>query len=309
MARIYDRDNIQYAPMIQQAIANSRAAGEKRAQYQKNKYDIANQLVQAGGRTLQSYASDDQDNEGWASYIMTGDRSALEAARNRAQQQQMQEAQFAQQQAMQEAQQAHAKDLQEKQIASTEKIAAMNKSTQQAYDLYEAEKNLTQWKLRKADEAAKGHDTRYIDAEITKITSKFPSLADKGLEGEAPDPRGTVEYKIARYKNRDARNSSSDELKSFIHEMEGFNTPESAAQLSRLEEEYNRRVRMEESQEAFKNDVAYFNKTGILTPYLEQLRYTYRSTNGGWQLIDPKGKLVYGAIAPKNNSKPKGPID
>lgn len=140
MARIYDRDNIQYAPMIQQAIANSRAAGEKRAQYQKNKYDIANQLVQAGGRTLQSYASDDPDNEGWTSYILTGDRSALEAARNRAQQQQMQEAQFAQQKAMQEAQQAHALDLQAKQIASTEKIAEMNRATQKAYDDLEAEK-------------------------------------------------------------------------------------------------------------------------------------------------------------------------
>ena len=309
MARIYDRDNIQYAPMIQQAIANSRAAGEKRAQYQKNKYDIANQLVQAGGRTLQSYASEDPDNEGWTSYIMTGDRSALEAARNRAQQQQMQEAQFAQQKAMQEDQQAQALKLQEKQIQSTEKIAAMNKSTQQAYDLYEAEKNLTQWKLRKADEAAKGHDTRYIEAEIKKIVSKFPSLADKELEGEAPDPRSTVEYKIARYKNRDAGNSSSEELKSFIEEMDDFNTPESAAQLSRLEEEYNRRVKMEENQEALKNDMAYFRKTGNLTPYLEKLGYTYKSTNGGWQLIDPNGKRVYGNVAPKNNNKPKGPID
>lgn len=139
MARIYDRDNIQYAPMIQQAIANSRAAGEKRAQYQKNKYDIANQIVQAVGRTLQSSASDDPDNEGWASYIMTGDRSALEAARNRAQQQAMQEAQFDQQQQMQEDQQKHALDLQAKQIASTEKIAEMNRSTQRAYDDLEAE--------------------------------------------------------------------------------------------------------------------------------------------------------------------------
>lgn len=140
MARIYDRDNIQYAPMIQQAIANSRAAGEKRAQYQKNKYDIANQLVQAGGRTLQSYASEDPDNEGWTSYILTGDRSALEAARNRAQQQKMQEAQFAQQQQMQEDQQKHALDLQAKQIASTKEIAEMNRATQKAYDAFESEK-------------------------------------------------------------------------------------------------------------------------------------------------------------------------
>lgn len=310
MARIYDRDNIQYAPMIQQAIANSRAAGEKRAQYQKNKYDIANQLVQAGGRTLQSYASDDPDNEGWTSYIMTGDRSALEAARNRAQQQAMQEAQFAQQQQMQEDQQKHALALQEKQIASTEKIAAMNKSTQQAYDLYEAEKNLTQWKLRKADEAAKGHDTRYIDAEINKIESKFPSLKSNELQGEAADPRGTVEYKINRYKNRDAGNSTSAELDGMIEEIEQFNTPESAAQLSRLEEEKEKRVRMEQSKAAIEADIKRYQQTGQVSDYLLSLGYYSQSAGSERsQLYGPNGKPVYGKTAKKKNGTPNDPID
>lgn len=309
MARIYDRDNIQYAPMIQQAIANSRAAGEKRAQYQKNKYDIANQLVQAGGRTLQSYASDDPDNEGWTSYILTGDRSALEAARNRAQQEQMQEAQFAQQKEMQKAQQKHAEDLQAKQIASTEKIAAMNKSTQQAYDLYEAEKNLTQWKLRKADEAAKGHDTRYIDAEITKIVSKFPSLADKELEGKAPDPRSTVEYKIGRYGDKDASNSTYAELERMIYEVGKFNTPESAKLLSKLEEERDKRKRLEDSKAATEYDIKRYQETGEISDYLLSQGYYSQSAGSERSQLMKNGKPVYGKTAKKKNGTPNDPID
>ena len=309
MARIYDRDNIQYAPMIQQAIANSRAAGEKRAQYQKNKYDIANQLVQAGGRTLQSYASEDPDNEGWTSYIMTGDRSALEAARNRAQQQQMQEAQFAQQQAMQEDQQKHALDLQEKQIASTEKIAEMNKNTQQAYDLYEAEKNLTQWKLRKADEAAKGHDTRFIDAEINKIVSKFPSLADKEPEGKAPDPRNTVEYKIGRYGDKDASNSTYAELERMIYEVGKFNTPESANLLSKLEEERDKRKRLEDTKAAVEYDLDRYEKTGVISDFLQSLGYYQESVGSDKYQLMHNGKKVYGRTSKKPNGKPSKPKD
>lgn len=291
MARIYNRDNINYSGLIGQAIQNA----NQTSQLYANKYQPWNTMGQGVGQVGEKL-----QQEGWKEWGAQ-QNDARERAKLEAQQQ------------FQAEQNELNRDLQwELNEANNENawmIANLNKNTQNAYDLYEAEKNLTQWKLRKSDEAAKGHDTRAIDAEITKITRRFPSLADQAPTGPAPDPRGTVEYKISRYKDRDAGNSSSSELEGFIKEMEQFSTPESAAQLSRLEGELERRTKMETTQEAIKNDTAYFQRTGNLSPYLQQLGYTYKSTNGGWQLYDPKGKPVYGKIAAKNNKKPKNPID
>lgn len=291
MARIYNRDNINYSGMIGQAIQNA----NQTSQLYANKWQPGSTMGQALGK-----AGENLQQAGWNEWS-----AQQNDARARAKLLAEQEFQAEQNKKNRELQW----DLNQANKENALEIARMNKSTQNAYDLYEAEKNLTQWKLRKADEAAKGHDTRAIDAEITKITRKYPSLADQALTGEAPDPRGTVEYKISRYKDRDAGNSSSSELEGFIKEMEQFSTPESAAQLSRLEGELERRTKMETTQEAIKNDTAYFQNTGNLSPYLQQLGYTYKSTNGGWQLYDPKGKPVYGKIAAKNNKKPKNPID
>ena len=291
MARIYNRDNINYSGLIGQAIQNA----NQTSQLYANKWQPGSTMGQALGK-----AGENLQQAGWNEWS-----AQQNDARARAKLLAEQEFQAEQNKKNRELQW----DLNQANKENALEIARMNKSTQNAYDLYEAEKNLTQWKLRKADEAAKGHDTRAIDAEITKITRKYPSLADQALTGEAPDPRGTVEYKISRYKDRDAGNSSSSELEGFIKEMEQFSTPESAAQLSRLEGELERRTKMETTQEAIKNDTAYFQNTGNLSPYLQQLGYTYKSTNGGWQLYDPKGKPVYGKIAAKNNKKPKNPID
>lgn len=291
MARIYNRDNVNYSGLIGQAIQNA----NQTSQLYANKWQHGSTMGQALGQ-----AGEKLQQAGWKEWGAEQNQ-AREMAKLQAQQD------------FQAQQNELNRDLQwninQENLKNAKDIALINKNTQNAYDLYEAEKNLTQWKLRKSEEAAKGHDTRGIDAEIQKITRRFPSLADQAPAGEAPDPRGTVEYKISRYKNRDAGNSSSEELQKFIADMEKFNTPESAAQLSRLEEEYEKRARMETSQEAIKNDTAYFRKTGVLTPYLQQLGYTYKSTNGGWQLIDPKGKPVYGKIAPKSGGKSKDPID
>lgn len=291
MARIYNRDNINYSGLIGQAIQNANQTSQLYANKWLQPGTTMGQGVRDVGNKLQE--------SGWTEW-----GAQQEDARARAKLQAQQDFQAEQNELNRDLQW----DINEANLQNAKEIALINKNTQNAYDLLEAEKNLTKWKLIKSDEAAKGHDTRAIDAEITKITKKFPSLADQPLTGEAPDPRGTVEYKISRYKDRDAGNSSSSELEGFIKEMEQFNTPESAAQLSRLEGELERRRKMETTQEAIKNDTAYFKKTGILSPYLQQLGYTYKSTNGGWQLYDPKGKPVYGKIAPNNNKKPKDPI-
>lgn len=291
MARIYNRDNINYSGLIGQAIQNA----NQTSQLYANKWQPGSTMGQALGQ-----AGEKLQQAGWNEWSAQQDD-----ARARAKLEAEQQFQAEQNELNRDLQW----DLNQANNENALTIARINKNTQNAYDLYEAEKNLTQWKLRKADEAAKGHDTRAIDAEITKITRRFPTLADQAPTGPAPDPRGTVEYKISRYKDRDAGNSSSSELEGFIKEMEQFSTPESAAQLSRLEGELERRTKMETTQEAIKNDTAYFQKTGNLSPYLQQLGYTYKSTNGGWQLYDPKGKPVYGKIAAKNNKKPKNPID
>lgn len=164
MAGIYKRDNIQYAPMIQNAIANAKETGATRAKYSKNQYDIAADLARAGARTAESYFSDDPDREGWASYIMSGDRSALEAARARAKQKEAQDAQFAQQEKMQKAQQEFQKEqaaknfgqqliMNEINAENARKLANIQKETQAAYNRDEWQK---QYSIATADyDAAK----------------------------------------------------------------------------------------------------------------------------------------------------------
>lgn len=279
MARIYDRDNIQYAPMIQQAIANSRAAGEKRAQYQKNKFDIANQLVQAGGRTLQSYASDDPDNEGWTSYILTGDRSALEAARNRAQQQQMQEAQFAQQEAMQKAQQKHAEDLQAKQIASTEKIAEMNRATQKAYDdldaenKYEAAVTNYQYAVTALSKDPNNDELKrakaLAEANLDLWTKRTGRGSQQPAETEVPEDNGGLENKteanLAKPGSGEWNDKAREEAMSHANKIQDKNARASAIDL--IEKKGPTKEDKERAEAAEKKAAEdYFNKYGKSKP-------------------------------------------
>lgn len=291
MARIYNRDNINYSGLIGQAIQNA----NQTSQLYANKYQPWNTMGQGLGQVGEKL-----QQEGWkewgAQQNDARDRAKLEA-----------------QQQFQAEQNELNRDLQwELNEANNEnawRIANLNKNTQNAYDLYEAEKNLTQWKLRKSDEAAKGHDTRAIDAEIQKITRRFPSLADQAPTGPAPDPRGTVEYKISRYKSRDAGNSTSAELDGMIEEMEQFNTPESAAQLSRLEEEKEKRVKMEESKAAIQADIKRYQQTGQVSDYLLSLGYYSQSAGSERSQLYLNGKPVYGKTAKKKNGTPNDPID
>lgn len=176
MAGIYNRDNIQYAPMIQNAIANAKETGATRAKYSKNQYDIAADLARAGARTAEGYFSDDPDRAGWASYIISGDRSALEAARARAQQKAAQDAQFAQQEKMQKAQQQFQREQAAKNFGQQMIMGDIN--TKNAIELAKAQKKIQDEYNR--DEWQKQYSIATADYDSAKSDlRKDPNNIDK----------------------------------------------------------------------------------------------------------------------------------
>lgn len=122
---IYERDNLQLAEAINNALARRQAAVDRHNARAEKIGDSIKGLIGMGSRFTESYGSD-ADSTSRGAYVLTGDRSGIEAALAAKRQRETQEAILARQQAFQDEQRAKQQSWQSAEKAldrlSTEKM-------------------------------------------------------------------------------------------------------------------------------------------------------------------------------------------
>lgn len=100
---IYERDNLQLAEAINNALAHRQAAVDRHNDRAEKIGDSIKGLIGMGSRFAESYGSD-SDSTSRGAYVLTGDRSGIEAALAAKRQREAQDAMLARQQAFQDEQ-------------------------------------------------------------------------------------------------------------------------------------------------------------------------------------------------------------
>lgn len=122
---IYERDNLQLAEAINNALARRQAAVDRHNARAEKIGDSIKGLIGMGSRFAESYGTD-ADSTSRGTYVLTGDRTGIEAALAAKRQRETQEAILARQQAFQDEQRIKQQDWQSAEKAldrlSTEKM-------------------------------------------------------------------------------------------------------------------------------------------------------------------------------------------
>ena len=108
---IYERDNLQLAEAINNALAHRQAAVDRHNARAEKIGSSIKELIGMGSRFAESYGSD-ADSTSRGTYVLTGDRTGIEAALAAKRQREAQEAMLARQQAFQDEQRMKQQDWQ-----------------------------------------------------------------------------------------------------------------------------------------------------------------------------------------------------
>jgi hypothetical protein len=175
---------------------------------------------------------------------------------------------------------------------NAQELAKQNKSQQSEYNLSKARETLGQLAITRDTLKGQGKDYRTVDNQINSLIERYPEL--QMPESPKYDATKSVDYKLAKYNPINSKSTRSDDIANAIDDLKQFDTPEAAKRIAELEQEYDKRVKYEESAAYVKDLIKAFNvNTGDLDPDLANLGYkSLHGVGGKFKLVNPNGKVV-----------------
>lgn len=221
---------------------------------------------------------------GWASYIVNNDRGMLDK---------YQDAERAWYNKLID--QAHAKEL-----------AKAQRQEQREHNLNSARDTLAKLQVMKDNARQQGHDYRDIDVQIASIYRDYPELSIKEEVTKEYDPRKSVEFVIADVEDID-ENNTQEEIKEAIDKVSKYYTPESIKVLNKLDKSLAKRIKKEESQDTYNNEINSWINGGDTTKYLYNLGLETQFAGDKERLVNKKtGRVVAERLRnrPRPTSRP-----
>ena len=208
---------------------------------------------------------------GWSSYIVNNDRGMLDK---------YQDAERAWYNKLID--QAHAKEL-----------AKSQRQEQREYNLNSARDTLAKLQIMKDNALNQGHDTREIDLQMASLYRDYPELSIKTEDiKEEYDPRTDVEYVLADVEDIDD-NNTQDEIKEAQQKVAKYKTPAAVRTLNKLDKALAKRIKKEESQDTYNNEINSWINGGDTTKYLYNLGLETQFAGDKERLINKKtGRVV-----------------
>lgn len=207
---------------------------------------------------------------GWGSYIVNNDRGMLDK---------YQDAERAWYNKLID--QAHAKEL-----------AKAQRQEQREHNLNSARDTLAKLQVMKDNARQQGHDYRDIDVQIASIYRDYPELSIKEEVTKEYDPRKSVEYVLADVEDINEYNTQ-EEIKEAMDRVSKYYTPESIKVLNKLDKSLAKRIKKEESQDTYNNEINSWINGGDTTKYLYNLGLETQFAGDKERLVNKKtGKVV-----------------
>lgn len=219
---------------------------------------------------------------GWASYIVNNDRGLLDK--------------------YQEAERAWYNKLKDQEHAKA--LAKSQRQEQREYNLNSARDTLAKLQIMKDNTQQQGHDTRDIDVQIASIYRDYPELSIKEEVTNKYDPRQSVEYVIADVEDID-ENNTQEEIKEALERISKYKTPESIKVLNKLDKALAKRIKKEESQDTYNNEINSWINGGDTTKYLYNLGFETQFAGDKERLVNKKsGRVVAERLRNRNRPTP-----
>lgn len=207
---------------------------------------------------------------GWSSYIVNNDRGMLDK---------YQDAERAWYNKM--ADQAHAKEL-----------AKAQRQEQREHNLNSARDTLAKLQVMRNNAEQQGHDYRDIDVQIASIYRDYPELKVQEEVTKEYDPRKSVEYVLADVEDIN-ENNTPEEIQEAIDKVSKYKTPESIKVLNKLDKSLAKRIKKEESQDTYNNEINSWINGGDTTKYLYNLGLETQFAGDKERLVNKKtGRIV-----------------
>lgn len=208
---------------------------------------------------------------GWSSYIVNNDRGMLDK--------------------YQDAERAWYNKLKDQEHAK--ELAKTQRQEQREHNLNSARDTLAKLQVMKDNAQQQGHDTRDIDVQMASIYRDYPELSIKEEEvTKEYDPRTSVEYVLADVEEIDD-NNTQEEIKEAIDKVSKFKTPESIKVLNKLDKSLAKRIKKEESQDTYNNEINSWINGGDTTKYLYNLGLETQFAGDKERLVNKKtGRVV-----------------
>lgn len=213
---------------------------------------------------------------GWASYIANNDRGLLDK--------------------YQDAERAWYNKMKDQEHAKV--LANDQRQEQRAINLNSARDTLAKLQIMKDNAQQQGHDTRDIDVQIASVYRDYPELNVKESTSEEYDPRNSVEYVLADVEDID-ENNTQEEIKEAIDKVSKYKTPESIKVLNKLDKSLAKRIKKEESQDVYNNEINSWINGGDTTKYLYNLGLETQFAGDKERLVNKKTNKVV-AERPRN---------
>lgn len=254
------------------------------------KADIAK--VQAEIAQRKTY-SQPQTRVGWATYMIDNDRGMLDkyADAERAYNNMLM-------------QQEHAKAMQQEQLKQAKELAALQRQEQSAINLNTARDTLAKLQLMKENLAAQGHDTREVDLQIAALRRDNPALTTEVITEEY-DPTKTVEYVLADVDDIDT-NNTQDEINAARERVAKYRTPEAIKVLNKLDKTLAARIKKEEGQEKYNDELQAWQNGAATSAYLYNLGLETQFAGDKERLVNKKTDKVV-AERPRTSKPPRKP--
>lgn len=219
---------------------------------------------------------------GWSSYIVNNDRGMLDK--------------------YQDAERAWYNKLKDQEHAK--ELANAQRQEQRAINLNSARDTLAKLQVMKDNARQQGHDYRDIDVQMASIYRDYPELAIKEEVTKEYDPRTSVEYVLADVEEID-ENNTQEEIKEAIDKVSKFKTPESIKVLNKLDKSLAKRIKKEESQDTYNNEINSWINGGDTTKYLYNLGLETQFAGDKERLVNKKtGRVVAERLRNRPTSRP-----
>ena len=221
---------------------------------------------------------------GWSSYIVNNDRGMLDK--------------------YQDAERAWYNKLKDQEHAK--ELAKTQRQEQREYNLNSARDTLAKLQIMKDNAQQQGHDTRDIDVQMASIYRDYPELSIKEEEEVTKeyDPRTSVEYVLADVEDIN-ENNTQEEIKEAIDKVSKYKTPESIKVLNKLDKSLAKRIKKEESQDTYNNEINSWINGGDTTKYLYNLGLETQFAGDKERLVNKKtGRVVAERLRNRPTSRP-----
>lgn len=219
---------------------------------------------------------------GWSSYIVNNDRGMLDK--------------------YQDAERAWYNKLKDQEHAK--ELANAQRQEQREHNLNSARDTLAKLQVMKDNARQQGHDYRDIDVQMASIYRDYPELSIKEEVTKEYDPRTSVEYVLADVEEID-ENNTQEEIKEAIDKVSKYKTPESIKVLNKLDKSLAKRIKKEESQDTYNNEINSWINGGDTTKYLYNLGLETQFAGDKERLVNKKtGRVVAERLRNRPTSRP-----